>query len=147
MALIPLTMARFSIAALSDSIVNRFVPMNHVLQIHTYLGYTIAFIVSLAAVLFVSLYGTLCAMGEKIYCKGLGSEIMLTGYAITGIIVLIAGTSAYRHQIPYELFYYVHHLVFVFYAVVVLHTFDNEQRNGTHGHERSQAFKWCTATL
>ena len=40
MALLPLTMSRFSIAALSDSLVDRFIPMNRMLRIHIHLGYT-----------------------------------------------------------------------------------------------------------
>ena len=39
MALLPLTMCRYSITSLSDSILNRFIPLNKVYQMHAYLGY------------------------------------------------------------------------------------------------------------
>jgi hypothetical protein len=68
MALIPLTMSRFSIAALSDSVLDRFVPLNRAVRIHMHLGYTVAFIVFLATAFFFVFFGILCADGEQAFC-------------------------------------------------------------------------------
>jgi predicted ferric reductase len=145
MTLIPLTMARFTIAALSESILDRFVPLNRALRIHIHLGYTMVVIVFFATVFFFAFFGLLCNNGEEAFCEKFTSEIMITGYAILAFLLFIAGTSAYRFKIPYELFYYAHHLVSILYLVVVLHTFDNVQRSNAR--QRSQTFKWFTATL
>lgn len=46
---------------------------------------------------------------------------------------------------PYELFYAIHHLVFGIFALTILHTFDNVQRNTDK--QRSQTFKWFAITV
>ena len=145
MALIPLTMCRFSLATLSDSLVDRFVPLNRMLWIHIHLGYTMVIIVFLATLFFFTFFGLLCSRGEEQFCAKFRSEIMATGYAILGFLLIIAGTSHFRNKIPYEVFYAIHHLVFIMYAVTIAHTFDVQQRNNTK--ERSQTFKWFSATL
>lgn len=145
MAFIPLTMCRLTIAALSDSVVDRFVPMNRSLRIHIHLGYTMVLIVFLATLFFFLFFGLLCSRGEQSFCDKFRSEIMSTGYAILGTLLIIAGTSYFRHQIPYEIFYGIHHLVFIMYAITIAHTFDREQRRGMT--ERSQTFKWFSSTL
>ena len=50
MALIPLSMSRYSISALSGSIMNRFVPLNRAVRIHIHLGYVMVCIVFLAVI-------------------------------------------------------------------------------------------------
>jgi hypothetical protein len=145
MALIPLTMSRFSIAALSESVLDRFVPLNRALRIHIHLGYTMVLIVFLDTAFFFTFFGILCADGEQAYCDKFTSEIMITGYGILVILLIIAGTSYFRHQIPYEIFYAVHHIIFLMYIIVVVHTFDMAQRKGQHS--RSQTFKWFSSTL
>ena len=70
---------------------------------------------------------------------------MITGYVILAFLLIIAVSSHFRHKIPYEIFYAVHHLVFLLYLVVIVHTLDGAQRNGTAS--RSQTFKWFSATL
>jgi predicted ferric reductase len=147
MALIPLTMSRFSISSLSESILNRFIPLNEVLRIHAHLGYTMTIITFIATFYFFTFFGYLCADGDQPACTALTSEIMITGYTITVLMILITGIAAFRNRIPYEVFYYTHHLVFILYAVVVLHTYDNQQRKHTHEKERSQTYKWFTATM
>jgi predicted ferric reductase len=145
MALIPLTMSRFSIAALSESVLDRFVPLNRALRIHIHLGYTMAFIVFLATAFFFIFFGVLCADGEQAFCDKFTSEIMITGYVILAILLIIAGTSYFRHKIPYEIFYAIHHIILLLYIAVVIHTFDKVQRKGQHS--RSQTFKWFSSTL
>ena len=39
MALLPLTMSRYSIAALSETVLNDFVPLNRAVRMHVHLGY------------------------------------------------------------------------------------------------------------
>ena len=138
-------MARFSIAALSESVVDRFVPLNRSVRIHIHLGYTMVLIVFLATVFFFVFFGVLCAGGEEDFCAKFTSEIMCTGYGILASLLIIGGTSYFRHRIPYELFYSIHHLVFVLYAITIAHTFDSAQRNNERN--RSQTFKWFSATL
>jgi predicted ferric reductase len=145
MALIPLTMARLSIASLSGTVLDRFIPLNRAMRIHVYLGYTMISLILFATFALVAFYGSLCILNEQEYCERLTSEIMCTGYAITGFIFMIGLTSYFRHRIPYEIFYAVHHLLFVLYIVTVAHTFDHMQRNNTR--TRSQTFHWVSATL
>ena len=124
MALIPITMSRYSIASLSESVVDKIVPLNRTLQMHIHLGYTTVIIVLFASLFFFSFFGLLCASGEEIFCAKFTSEIMITGYAILGGLLLIAGTSHFRHKIPYEVFYGIHHLVFIMYFMTIAHTLD-----------------------
>jgi FAD-binding domain/Ferric reductase like transmembrane component len=145
MALMPLTMARFSIASLSESIIESFIPLNRALAIHIRMGMTMIALVLFATVGFFVFYGLLCVTGDQEYCDRLTSEIMWTGIFITIFILLIAGTSVYRDRIPYEVFYAVHYTVFILYVITVAHTFDSVQRN--HIKNRSQTFTWVSATL
>lgn len=145
LALLPVTMSRFSIAALSESIINKIVPLNRALRMHIHLGYTMIIIVFLATVFFFAFFGILCADGEQAFCDKFTSEIMITGYTILGSLLIIGGTSFFRHKIPYEVFYGIHHLVFVMYFVTIAHTLDKEQRSGAK--ERSQTFQWFSSTL
>jgi hypothetical protein len=145
MALIPLTMSRLSIASLSGTVLDKFIPLNRAMRIHVYLGYTMICLVLFATFALVVFYGSLCILNEDEYCEKLTSEIMCTGYAIAGFVFMIGLTSYFRHRIPYEIFYAVHHLIFILYIVTVAHTFDHRQRNGTR--TRSQTFHWVSATL
>jgi predicted ferric reductase len=145
MALIPLSMSRFSIAALSESIVDRFVPLNRAVRIHIHLGYTMVTVVVVATLLFFGFFGAMCIDGEQAFCDKFRSEIMITGYCIFAFMLIIVGTSYFRHKIPYELFYAIHHLVFLIYITTIVHTFDNVQRKGQRS--RSQTFVWFSATL
>lgn len=145
MALIPLTMCRYSIASLSESAINKFIPLNRMFHLHIHLGYTICIILILATVMFFAFFGLLCANGDEAVCAKFTSEIMCTGYGIIATILIIIGTSHFRDRIPHELFYSIHHLVFVFYAITIAHTLDDKQRN--HEQQRSQTFKWFSSTL
>jgi predicted ferric reductase len=75
-----------------------------------------------ATLALVTLYGSLCLLKEHEHCERLTSEIMCTGYAITGVVFMIGLNSYFRHRIPYEIFYSVHHLLFILYIVTVAHT-------------------------
>ena len=145
LALIPLTMSRFSIASLSGSIVERFVPLNRTLQMHIHLGYTMVLIVFTATCVFFTFFGVLCNDGEQQFCDNFRNEIMGTGYGILASLLIIAGTSYFRYKIPYEVFYIVHHLVFAMYILTIAHTIDVKERRNEK--DRSQTFKWFSATL
>ena len=145
MALIPLTMTRYSIASLSESTLNRFIPLNRVIRMHIHLGYTISILLVLSTLLFFAFFGLLCSDGDQTFCSKFRSEIMCTGYGIIASILILLGTSYFRHRIPYEIFYGVHHLVFIMYAITIAHTLDDKQRTGES--QRSQTFKWFSATL
>ena len=69
---------------------------------------------------------------------------MITGYCIAGLLLIIGATSFFRHDMKYENFYVVHHLVFALFFVTAAHTFDDMNRQGQ---ARSQTFKWFTASL
>eukprot|EP00523_Entomoneis_sp_CCMP467_P009232 CAMPEP_0168737822 /NCGR_PEP_ID=MMETSP0724-20121128/10600_1 /TAXON_ID=265536 /ORGANISM="Amphiprora sp., Strain CCMP467" /LENGTH=857 /DNA_ID=CAMNT_0008785115 /DNA_START=132 /DNA_END=2705 /DNA_ORIENTATION=+ len=147
MSLIPLTMCRYSIAALSGSSLglDRFVPLNRMLRIHIHLGYVMVSIVFGATVLFFTFFGLLCSNGDQAFCDKFTSEIMCTGYAILGCLLIVGGTSYFRNSIPYEVFYIVHHLVFALYLITIAHTIDNVQRNNERN--RSQTFQWFSTTI
>jgi hypothetical protein len=80
MALIPLTMSRYSIAALSGGLVDKFIPLNRTLRMHIHLGYTTVIIVFLGTILFLGFFGFLCNRGQQEFCEKFTSEIMCTGY-------------------------------------------------------------------
>lgn len=71
--------------------------------------------------------------------------LLQQGYAILGTLLIIGGTSYFRHKIPYELFYGIHHLVFIMFFITIAHTLDVEQRTGRK--TRSQTFMWFSSTL
>ena len=87
MALIPLTMSRYTIAALSSSRLNYYLPLDKSLRIHIYLGYTMVSISFMALIIFFVFLGLLCSEGDEASCDKLGSEIMVTGYCIVGLLV------------------------------------------------------------
>lgn len=145
MALVPLTMSRYSIASLSDSAICKFVPLNRIIRMHIHLGYTICGLLVLSTILFFIFFGTLCSDGDQAICAKFTSEIMCTGYGIIAAVLSLLGTSYFRDWIPYEIFYGVHHIVFIFYALSIAHTLDDKHRS--HEQERSQTFKWFSATL
>jgi len=144
-ALIPLTMSKYTAATLSNTRASRFIPMNRMLLIHIHLGYIMVTLVFLSTVLFLTFFGILCADGEDAFCHKLKSEIMITGYIIIGVLLIIGGTSYFRHSMPYEVFYAIHHLIFLLYFITIVHTMDQEQRSGAQS--RSQTFKWFSSTL
>jgi predicted ferric reductase len=144
-ALLPLTMARLSIASLSQSFLDNLIPLNRALHMHIHLGYTMITIVILAICLFFTFFGLLCSDGDQAFCDKFTTEIMITGYVIFFVLLLVGGTSYLRHTIRYELFYAIHHVVFIMYAITVAHTMDVEQRTGAK--DRSQTFKWFSLSL
>ena len=143
MALLPLTVSRLSIAVASSSVFDRFIPFNRVMRLHIHLGYTMVSIVVLATIIFFAFFGLLCSDGEQEFCDKFTSEIMITGYCIVGFLLIIGTTSFLRNKLRYEIFYAIHHLVFILYIITIIHTFDVVQR--TNERERSQTFKWFTA--
>lgn len=145
MALLPLTMARYAISSISGTFLEQFIPLKRTLRMHIHLGYTMILFVFLGTVLFFGFFGTLCRRGEQAFCDKLTSEIMITGLVIIGSLLVILATSYFRYHIPYEVFYVVHHLVFIMYVVTIIHTLDVEQRTGKA--DRSQTFKWFSSTL
>ena len=139
MALLPLTMSRLTISMLGNTPVSKFLPLNRMLNIHIHFGYTMVLIVLLATLGFFIFFGLFCSDGEQQSCDGLISEIMITGYVITGLLLFIAGSSYARERIPYEIFYALHHVVFIMFAITVAHTLDDVQSDTPK--ERSQSFK------
>lgn len=145
MALIPFTMSRYTIASLSTSKLNKYLPLNKALRIHIHLGYTMVSIVFLATIVFFTFFGLLCSEGDEAFCDKFTTEIMITGYCILGLLILMASTAYFRNTIPYELFYGVHFLFLAMYSLAIAHTLDVAQRSGKK--DRSQTFKWFVAPL
>lgn len=145
MALIPLTMSRYSIAALSQSSLTKFIPLKKSLRIHIHLGYTMVSIVFLSTIVFFIFFGLLCSEGDENFCDKFTSEIMITGYCILALLLIMALAAAFRYSIPYELFYAIHILFLAMYAIVIAHTIDVNQRSGKKN--RSQTFKWFALPL
>ena len=155
MALLPLTMARQSVAALSMTYFGKkFLPLHKVVAMHIHLGYVMVSFVFASTILFFVFFGQACAQqksgkeptpgGKHTFCHKMTSEIMATGLAIMGCLLLVAATSYARNRIKYEIFYYVHHFVFIMFALAIAHTLDDKARRGQ---VRSQNFKWFSASL
>ena len=146
LALLPMTMCRVSLTYLARfETIHRFLPLERIQSMHNYLGYLVVGLVSVATLFFFVFFGYMCAAGEDAFCDKFTTEIMGTGYAIITLLVLVGVTSFQRYTIPHEVFYVVHHLVFLMYAVTIAHTLDGEQRKGTQS--RHQTFRWFTASL
>jgi predicted ferric reductase len=145
MAMLPLTMSRFSIACLSDTIINRFIPMERAQCVHIIVGYTMGALTILANLLFFVYYGILCSGDVPGFCNRLTGEIMVTGYAISALVIAMLLTSYNRHRIRYEVFYVMHQLVFVLYALTVLHTIDKLHRTSVK--DRYQTFQWLVGSF
>lgn len=106
MALLPLTMCRYSIAGLSESFLSTVVPLNRTLGMHIHLGVVMILIIFLATIVFFGFFGFMCVHeGEQPFCDKFTMEIMITGYCILGSMLLVGVTSFLRHRIPYEVFY------------------------------------------
>eukprot|EP00959_Pyramimonas_sp_CCMP1952_P418365 8764389-Pyramimonas_sp.AAC.1 len=69
---------------------------------------------------------------------------MLTGLGILAATLVVAITSYLRQRLPYEVFFFAHHLVFAVFAITMAHTVDDKNRAGQ---SRSQTFKWFVASL
>mmetsp|Transcript_255 Transcript_255/g.620 ORF Transcript_255/g.620 Transcript_255/m.620 type:complete len:915 (+) Transcript_255:51-2795(+) len=146
-ALLPLTMSRFSISQLSTSWpgITKFVPLNRMFEIHIHLGYLMVGLAVFCTMGLILLNGLICSDGDSSGCDNLTAEIMLTGYAIVLALVAVAVTSYLRYRLPYEVFYIVHHLVFIMYILAAAHTLDNLHRAGVKN--RYQDFPWFTASI
>lgn len=64
----------------------------------------------LATCFFFAFFGLLCNDGDQAFCDKFTSEIMITGYGILAALLIVGFTSYFRYQIPYEVFYIVHHM-------------------------------------
>lgn len=136
MALLPLTMCRYSLTRLSTTYLNRVIPFNHMIRMHIHLGYTMVIIVIAATITFFVFFGLLCEEqkknieprpdGQFTFCDKFTTEIMSTGLGIVGALILVWGTSYFRDRIRYEHFYIVHHVVFILFGITIAHTFDDQ---------------------
>ena len=145
MALIPLTMARYSLGVISDTFAEKLIPFNRITDFHIWIGYTFCTVLFGSTAFFFLFFGLLCqdqkdgdepqALNDdgemsNTFCDKFVSEIMLTGYGILFTIILVFITSYFRDKIPYEVFYLIHHIVFVMFALTTLHTNDKNVRDG-----------------
>ena len=145
MAIIPLTMSRLSIASMSTSFWDRYIPFNRMTRLHIYLGYVMVSVVTVSTIVFFLFFGLLCSDGEQSFCDKFTTEMMITGYLLVMMLLIVAIISYFRHHIPYETFYAAHHLVFIMFLLAIVHTFDQAQREDMKN--RSQTFRWFAVPL
>jgi len=144
LALIPLTMCRFTISKAAETFINDFLPLHEALKCHIALGYVVITLLFVTIAGFLTFFGVLCNDGNQAFCAKFTNEIMITGYVIFVVFITLGVTSYLRHKIPYKVFYIIHHLFLIAYAVTIAHTIDIvERKNGG----RSQTFKWFSASL
>jgi predicted ferric reductase len=139
LAIIPMTMSRYTLTTLSKTYLNKVIPFNHMTSMHIHLGYTTILIVFLATITFFTFFGLLCKeqkkgieprpLGAFTFCDKFTEEIMNTGYGLIAILLILFFTSFFRQKIPYEVFYAVHHLVFGMFGLTIAHTFDDKVRH------------------
>ena len=100
MALLPLTMARSTVAYLSQTYIGRkYIPLHKVVAMHVHLGYVMVGFVFGSTILFFVFFGQGCVQqktgkepspnGVKTFCKKMQSEIMITGLTIMGCLLLL----------------------------------------------------------
>lgn len=87
LAIVPFTMARYSIASFATSFLNDYSPLDKTQQIHNYLGYLTTGIISTSSVTFFVQFGLQCSHGVQSGCDMFTSEIMITGYITLVLIV------------------------------------------------------------
>ena len=143
LALLPLTMCRYSITRLSSTFLRRYIPFDDMMKCHIFLGYVLVGLVALAFTLFMIYYTLLCTSGDQEFCNRFSSEIMITGYVVFALFMTV-GVSSYYRNYNYQRFYRIHQIVFVAFFVSIMHTIDKIHR--TQG-SRSQAYKWFTMSL
>lgn len=152
MALLPLTMCRFTITKLRNSWFGKYFPFDYMIEFHKWLGYVMGVQLLVTFLVFVGHFAKLCddyrnGIEKENFCESFRTEIMITGYAIIGIYLVMWFSSLHfiRGKKYFEVFYYTHHLFFAMYGVLVLHTLDDKVRD--EGLERSQAWKWIVFPL
>lgn len=97
MALLPLTMSRYTIAQLATSTgLSKFIPLNRMLAIHKHLGYVMVGCVFLATVFFFAFFGLLCSDGDQNFCDKFTSEIMITGESQCITLRSLGGGSGFE---------------------------------------------------
>eukprot|EP00035_Acanthoeca_spectabilis_P009506 m.168287 g.168287 ORF g.168287 m.168287 type:complete len:993 (-) comp14745_c0_seq1:167-3145(-) len=147
-ALLPLTVSRSLLAWISTW--TAALPIDQVMTLHIQIGYTFCVAMLVAPAIFVSYFAKLCydhqnGDEEVNTCGVFRSEIMGTGYVILFLTYLIFSTAYYRGRLQYETFFKVHVAGATFmYAVLMIHTFDSEARQGRH---RSQTSQWVVGSL
>lgn len=148
LAVIPLTMCRKMIFYVSKTWANRYLPVDSLVSVHTFFGWWMAVQLVVATIVFFAHFGSLCGQyndgTETVnFCVNMSSEIMITGLCILGVTCIMFGTAILpiRRRIPYEVFYYTHHLFVPLYILAVIHTIDAKTR-GANVQSRSQNFFW-----
>jgi len=154
LSIIPLTMSRHLLALMSSSrSISKVIPFEHMTEFHIFIGYTFCTVMVLSVILFFIFFGKVCTDFKEgrdplNLCTKFTSEIMGTGYGIFAATLIVLFSSYFRHKLPFEVFWWLHHFVFLMFFLAMLHTFDSEFRKGTTvGKNRSQTFKWFTASL
>jgi len=155
LALIPLTMSRYTLAVLSTSDSFRWFPFQHLVQFHIQIGYTFCFIMVLSVIFFFAFFGKVCHNAKDphhkepavnyLFCEKFESEIMITGYCILACTLIVLFTSLLRGKLTYKQFYFPHLLMLAMYGLATVHTLDDEFRE--EDKQRSQTFKWFAASL
>lgn len=105
--------------------ISKYIPMELKHSFHIKVGYITFSMIILATMYFFIFYGILCAdhkngYGPEDYCFKLGSEIMITGYTITGLFLVLIYIAYDRARYAYELFYYSHQFFLIILAVSVI---------------------------
>lgn len=144
LAILPLTMCRYTIAYLSTTAVQRIIPFEEFTKYHIWVGYFTVFLVLIVFITFVGYYSALCAQGENEYCEKMNSEIMLTGYGIAFIFLLVGLSSFFRFQLKYRIFTTIHQVVFLGLLICIMHTIDAVHRSDG---SRSQSYMWISASV
>eukprot|EP00419_Tripos_fusus_P015082 CAMPEP_0172762064 /NCGR_PEP_ID=MMETSP1074-20121228/172737_1 /TAXON_ID=2916 /ORGANISM="Ceratium fusus, Strain PA161109" /LENGTH=407 /DNA_ID=CAMNT_0013596393 /DNA_START=115 /DNA_END=1334 /DNA_ORIENTATION=+ len=153
LVLIPLTMCRHLLVQLGKTPLKAIIPLEHITAFHIFLGYVFCFVMVGSVILFVTFFGKVCSdhnsgKDPTNLCEKFTEEIMLTGYGILASTLIVLFSSYFRGRLPYEVFYTLHHFVFVMFALAIAHTMDAEWRTGSKtGMMRSQNMRWFSTPL
>lgn len=132
MVVMPLSMSRKGLAWVSGTWINKYLPLDSIVFMHSYYGVIMAIQVFLAAFGFIYNDASLCIWYKEGSeptnegCTAFYSEITITGYVILAIMTAMFFTSIspIRRKISYEAFFYTHHLFILLYIVCILHSLD-----------------------
>ena len=142
LAIIPVTMCKALLSMLASSqLLSRAFPFARILNFHIQLGYTFCIFIILATILFFGFFGKICSDHKEDKdpldgCAKFQTEIMATGLAIFGLVLIILATAYFRNRIPYELFYFPHLLTLAMYGVSLMHTLRERERERERGTDR-----------
>ena len=138
---LPLTMCHLTISYLSNSngLLSTFIPFRRLQRVHITLGYLMYWTFTVLLIAFIPFILLLSnQVGSRPGNLAFNNQMFITGYFIYASMLAMVITSALRHKIRYEVFYYTHQLSLFLFVLWILHTL------GKYRDMLNQCYPWVT---